>query len=68
MVGLIVISFFGVVVKMSLTGELNWGEILPGFVPDLSMLSQPAHTNSTWPKQVNFPLSGKVESLVLKEM
>ncbi len=42
MVGLIVISFFGVVVKMSLTGELNWGEILPGFVPDLSMLSQPA--------------------------
>ena len=42
MVGLIVTSFFGVVVKMSLTGELNWGEILPGFVPDLSMLSQPA--------------------------
>ena len=42
MVGLIVVSFFGVVVKMTLTGELNWGEILPGFAPDLSMLFQPA--------------------------
>ena len=42
MVGLIVVSFFGVVVKMTLTGELNWGEILPGFAPDLSVLFQPA--------------------------
>ena len=42
MVGMIVVSFFGVVVKMTLTGELNWGEILPGFAPDLSMLFQPA--------------------------
>ena len=42
MVGLIVVSFFGVVVKMTLTGELNWGEILSGFAPDLSMLFQPA--------------------------
>lgn len=45
MVGVVVISFFGVVVVMSLKGEgLPWGEILSGFVPDLGLLSQPAST------------------------
>ncbi len=43
MVGVVVISFFGVVVKMSLSGSgLNWGEIGAGFVPDLSLLFSPA--------------------------
>jgi Mn2+/Fe2+ NRAMP family transporter len=43
MVGLIVICFFGVVIKMSLTGEgLAWSQILRGFVPDFALLSSPA--------------------------
>ncbi len=42
MVGIVVICFFGVVIKMSLAGVLNWGEILAGFVPDLSLLNKPA--------------------------
>jgi len=43
MVGVIVVCFFGVVVKMSLSeGGLDWGSIAGGFVPDLSMLSRPA--------------------------
>jgi Mn2+/Fe2+ NRAMP family transporter len=43
MVGIIVLCFFGVVVKMSLTGDgLDWSGILGGFVPDFSMLSSPA--------------------------
>ena len=42
MVGLIVICFFGVVIKMTLQGSLNWGEIFAGFIPDLSLLSRPA--------------------------
>jgi hypothetical protein len=42
MVGLVVLSFFGVVVKMGGTGQLEWGEIANGFVPDLTLLSQPA--------------------------
>ncbi len=43
MVGVIVVCFFGVVIKMSITGDgLEWGRILRGFIPDLRMLSQPA--------------------------
>ena len=43
MVGVIVLCFFGVVIKMSLTGDgLEWGRILGGFIPDLQMLTQPA--------------------------
>lgn len=44
-VALIVLCFFGVVVKMTLSpGALNWGAVLSGFVPDLSVLTQPAAT------------------------
>ena len=43
MVGMVVLCFFGVVLKMSLSGDgLNWGEILSGFIPDFSLLSRPA--------------------------
>ena len=42
LVGLVVISFFGVVIKMTLEGLLDWGKILGGFVPDLSLLSKPS--------------------------
>ena len=40
LVGIIVISFFGVVIAMS--GELNWGTIAKGFIPDFGLLSRPA--------------------------
>ncbi len=43
MVAVVVISFFGVVAKMTFSGEgLDWGAILAGFVPNFSLLSQPA--------------------------
>ncbi|TWT42813.1 Natural resistance-associated macrophage protein [Thalassoglobus neptunius] len=42
LVGVVVLSFFGVVIKMSLEGLLDWGTILSGFVPDVKMLSQPS--------------------------
>ena len=41
MVGLVVLSFFGVVVAMSWKGELDWISISKGFVPDLSLLWRP---------------------------
>ncbi len=45
LVGAIVICFFGVVIKISLSDEgLPWGEIMAGFIPNLNMLSQPAAT------------------------
>jgi hypothetical protein len=41
MVAVAVLSFFGVVVYLSLKGKLNWGEIVAGFVPDLRQWNQP---------------------------
>jgi Mn2+/Fe2+ NRAMP family transporter len=44
-VGMVVISFFGVVVKMASTGDgLPWKEIFSGYIPNLSLLSNPAAT------------------------
>ena len=40
MVGVVVLSFFGVVAVMA--GNLDWGAIFSGFIPDFSLLSQPA--------------------------
>ncbi len=42
MVGIVVISFFGVVFKLGSNGELDWGSILNGFIPNLSLLNEPA--------------------------
>ena len=42
MVGLVVVSFLGVVVSMAISGEMEWRRIGSGFVPDLSLLSEPA--------------------------
>ncbi len=46
MVGVVVISFFGVVLKMSVSGDgLAWGEIIKGvLIPNFNLLSQPAPT------------------------
>jgi len=43
MVALIVLSFFGVVVKLLLSAEnVSFGDVLGGLVPDLSLFSRPA--------------------------
>ena len=44
LVGLIVLSFLGVVVKLASTGALDFGAVLAGLVPDFSLLSRPAST------------------------
>ncbi len=41
MVGVVVVSFFGVVAAMTWKGQLNWGQIAAGFVPNLSSLWRP---------------------------
>lgn len=43
-VSMIVLSFFGVVVKLSIEGAIDWGQILHGLVPRLRMLTEPAAT------------------------
>lgn len=42
MVGIVVISFFFVVVVLTTKGQLEWGKIFAGFIPDFSLLTQPA--------------------------
>jgi Mn2+/Fe2+ NRAMP family transporter len=42
MVGIVVLSFFGVVLAMTLKGGLAWGDIFAGFVPDVGLLWTPA--------------------------
>jgi Mn2+/Fe2+ NRAMP family transporter len=44
MVAIIVLCFFGVVIKMSIGGVLDWARILHGLVPDLRLLVSPAKT------------------------
>ncbi len=44
MVAVIVVSFFGVIIRLTLGGALDWGAILPGFIPNLSLLNNPAAT------------------------
>ncbi len=45
LVALIVLSFFGVVVRLATSSEgLPWGEIAAGFVPDFTQWSRPADT------------------------
>jgi len=43
-VSMIVLSFCGVVIKLSIEGVIDWGQILRGLVPRLRMLSEPADT------------------------
>ena len=44
LVGLIVLSFFGVVLKLAFSGQLPFGAVFAGLIPDMSLLSQPAST------------------------
>jgi hypothetical protein len=40
-VSIIVLSFIGVVVKLSIGGKIVWGDILSGMIPDLSLFIKP---------------------------
>jgi Mn2+/Fe2+ NRAMP family transporter len=40
-VSIIVLSFIGVVIKLSFEGKIVWGEILSGLIPDLSLFVKP---------------------------
>ncbi|WP_339727723.1 divalent metal cation transporter [uncultured Gimesia sp.] len=43
LVGIVVLCFFGVVLKMSLsTNDLDWGKILAGYIPNFSLFTNPS--------------------------
>jgi Mn2+/Fe2+ NRAMP family transporter len=43
-VSMIVLSFMGVVIKLSFAGVIDWGQILHGLIPRFQMLWEPAAT------------------------
>jgi Mn2+/Fe2+ NRAMP family transporter len=43
-VSMIVLSFMGVVIKLSVAGAIDWGQILNGLIPRFRMLWEPAAT------------------------
>ncbi|MBK8975585.1 MAG: divalent metal cation transporter [Planctomycetes bacterium] len=48
LVGLIVVCFAGVVVRLALASDVDLGAIAGGFVPDVRQLSEPAATFAPW--------------------
>ena len=45
MVGLIVVAFIGVVIKLSFSAQgIDWANVLPGFIPDIDLLWSPPET------------------------
>lgn len=44
MVGIVVLSFFGVVIAMTTQGALDWGSIFKGLIPNFSYLFKPVPT------------------------
>lgn len=41
LVTFVVLCFFGVIIKLSADGILDWGKVLAGFIPDFGLLSRP---------------------------
>jgi len=44
LVGIVVLSFFGVVITLTVNGKLDWGTIFAGFIPSISSLTEAAPT------------------------
>ncbi|MGB2820580.1 MAG: divalent metal cation transporter [Phycisphaerae bacterium] len=58
MVAVIIICFFGVVVKMSVAGGLDWGAIGRGIVPNIRLLWSPAETFTPYLNAVGSEFGG----------
>jgi len=67
MVGIVVICFFGVVVKMSLKGILNWSEVWGGLIPDWRLLSVPVKTFTPHVEAVAEPFRDFWRSLIVSQ-
>lgn len=54
LVAMIVLAFFGVALKLTFSSEgLQWGKILAGLIPDMSLLSSPPATLSGFISEVD---------------
>ncbi|WP_338065624.1 divalent metal cation transporter [Bremerella cremea] len=55
MIGVIVLCFFGVVIKLSMSDAFSWSAVFQGFIPDLSGWSQPTGQLAEIASQVEEP-------------
>ncbi len=67
MVGLIVVSFFGVVVVLAQRGGLDWPAVAAGFVPDPSLLWAPAASLREMLAAVPEPARGHWQAVVVSD-
>lgn len=68
MIGVIVICFFGVVVKLGMSGEaFSWSEVFSGFIPDLSAASQPTGQVAEIAAEVQEPYREYWTDLIVKD-
>lgn len=54
-IGVIVLCFFGVVIKLASSGTFSWSEVFQGFIPDLSGWSKPTGQLAEVASQVEEP-------------
>ncbi|MCA9217329.1 MAG: divalent metal cation transporter [Planctomycetales bacterium] len=67
LIGMVVICFFGVVIYLSMQGQLNWGAIFAGFVPDLSLWTSPAGDVAELLQSLPDNVAGYWSSRIVKE-
>ena len=65
MVATIIVSFFGVVLKLTFARGLDWGAVLRGLVPDFSLLYSPPKTLAAEIARVAQPYQGYWEAIVV---
>lgn len=65
LVGMVVVCFIGVVVKLVASGRLHAGEVFGGFVPDLSLLSKPVGPLAEYIKGVQADYQGFWNGLIV---
>ena len=67
MVALIMVSFIGVVVRLTAVGELEWGAILKGFIPDPGMILRPADGFVALLERVPAEFRGHWEGIIVSD-
>jgi len=67
MVGMVVICFFGVVIKLSIEGALDWSKVGRGLIPDLGLLFRPADAFVPFISEVGEQFRGFWENIIVSQ-
>jgi Mn2+/Fe2+ NRAMP family transporter len=67
MVGAVVLCFIGVVVVLTVSGQVRWREYASGFIPDLSLLSEPSRKISPFVNAVAADFRGYWSGMIVSQ-